>query len=91
MLTWPMSFQQGPMEWDESTDSCHVFDMKALSAFNYPSPLTDECSSVSPAQSQSSPPTGQPHESPEEKTFTMLDEGNHLIPLSLTFNQLQQG
>lgn len=74
MLTWPMSLGRGPMEWGEPTDSCHVFDMKALSTFHYPSPPSDE-SSVSTDHSQEYPPTPQrPHESPGQRTFTMLSE-----------------
>lgn len=85
MRTWTMSFQQGPMEWDESADSCHAFDMRALSALNYLSPPSDDSSSASPAQSQGSTPTQQPHDSPGERTITMLDEGNLVISFWLWF------
>ncbi|KAL2103924.1 hypothetical protein ACEWY4_000792 [Coilia grayii] len=42
MLTWPMTYGRSLAERDEEADSCHVFDMKALSTFNYPSPPSEK-------------------------------------------------
>ncbi|XP_063064131.1 peroxisome proliferator-activated receptor gamma-like [Engraulis encrasicolus] len=44
-LTWPLSYYGHSLsDRDDETDSCHVFDMKALSTFNYSSPPSVESS-----------------------------------------------